>query len=213
MPNELQVAEKAELLSNLPPNTMAQIGNNNTQVAHANTVKSVTNLILPLVQTKNGATVNTVSLCRDCYNLFVIEGEAFSDIIGHFTVPKDRALTESIADELKAQFSTLQEDAIARIKSYPSIFASTNRGHGKTDNDHIAHYGIVLDVEPQGNGIKINYYRLSPVPQQRLNEIVVKLGIQYASSFNEFDRTHWTIKEVDLIDELRLAGVSVLAPT
>ena len=213
MPNELQIAKKAELLSNLPSNAMAQIGNNNTQVANANTVNSVTNLILPPVQTKSGATVSAVAICKDYYNLFVVEGEAFAEIVGHFTVPKDRALTESMTNDLIAQFSTLQGEAISQIKTYPSIFASTNRGYGKTDADHTAYYGIVLDVEPQGNGIKINYYKLSSVPQQKLNEMVIDLDIQYASSFNEFDKTHWAIKEVDLVEQLRLAGISVLAPT
>ena len=213
MPNELQIAQKAELLSNLPTNTMAQIGNSNTQVAHANTVNSVTNLILPPIQAKNGTMVNSIELCRDYYNLFVIENEMFSDNIGHFTVPKDLALTESMTVELKAQFSTLQGDAIPRIKSFPSIFASTNQGFGKTNADHMAYYGVVLDVEPQGNGIKITYYRLSAVPQQRLNEMAAILSLQHASSFNEFDKTHWAIKQVDLIEELRSAGISVLAPT
>jgi len=213
MSNELEIAKKTELLSSLPANTMAQVGDNNMQIASVGTMNNIANYVLPPVKANNGTTVSAVAICRDYYNLFVVENEAFTEIVGHFTVPKDLALTESMTEELKTQFSTLQGDAIPRIKTFPSIFASTNRGFGKTDADHMAYYGIELDVERQGNGIKINYYKLSPVPQQKLNEMVATIGLEYASSFNELDKTHWAIKQIDLIEELRRAGISVLAPT
>ena len=213
MPNELQDVKKAELLSNLPPNAMAQIGNSNTQIAHANTVNNITTFVIPPVQANAGATGGVVTLCRDCYNLFVVGDESFTDMVGHFTVPKDRALTESMTEDLKAQFSTLQGDAIAKIMTFPSIFACKNKDYGKTDAAHQAYYGMVLNVEPQDNGIKITYRWLSSFPQQRLNEIAASIGIEYASSFNELDKTHWAIKELDLIEALRMANISVLAPT
>lgn len=163
------------------------------------------------VSTTRNAPNTTFTLNTDYYNLFVIGTETFSD--GHFIVPKDRALTESMTPENKAQFSALTDEAIARIRTFPSIFASENHYYGKTDDDHQAIFGIVKEVRIQDNGIKIHFQSLWPIPQQRLNEIIFQLAIGGTTSFNELDRTHWAIKRVNLIEELRAAGISVLAPT
>ena len=163
------------------------------------------------VSTTRNAPNTTFTLNTDYYNLFVIGTETFSD--GHFIVPKDRALTESMTPENKAQFSALSDEAIARIRTFPSIFASENHYYGKTDDDHQAIFGIVKEVRIQDNGIKIHFQSLWPIPQQRLNEIIFQLAIDGTTSFNELDRTHWAIKRVNLIEELRAAGISVLAPT
>ena len=163
------------------------------------------------VSTTRNAPNTTFTLNTDYYNLFVIGTETFSD--GHFIVPKDRALTESMTPENKAQFSALTDEAIARIRTFPSIFASENHYYGKTDDDHQAIFGIVKEVRIQDNGIKIHFQSLWPIPQQRLNEIIFQLAIGGTTSFNELGRTHWAIKRVNLIEELRAAGISVLAPT
>jgi len=163
------------------------------------------------VSTTRNAPNTTFTLNTDYYNLFVIGTETFSD--GHFIVPKDRALTESMTPENKAQFSALSDEAIARIRTFPSIFASENHYYGKTDDDHQAIFGIVKEVRIQDNGIKIHFQSLWPIQQQRLNEIIFQLAIGGTTSFNELDRTHWAIKRVNLIEELKAAGISVLAPT
>ena len=159
-----------------------------------------------------GNAMNTsVSLNLDCYNLFVIGEEDFQG--GHFIVPKDRALTESMSTEAKKQFSALSADAIAQIRTFPSLFTSENHQYGRTDDAHMAYFGLVTDVKIQDNGIKVYFHKLSAMPHQRLNEIATELALGKAASFNELNRTHWAIKRVNLIEELRQAGISVLAPT
>jgi hypothetical protein len=163
------------------------------------------------VLTTDGMTGTRFALNADYYNLFVIGNETFSD--GHFIVPKERALTESITIENKAIFSCLTEDAIAQIKTFPSLFASKNHQYGKTDGDHNAIFGLVTDVRIQDNGVKIRFHQLWPVPQQKLNEATHRIALDSAASFNELNRTHWTIKQVNLLEELKAAGISILAPT
>jgi hypothetical protein len=168
--------------------------------------------VMPPQVTTTGITGGTTfTMNTDYYNLFVITDESFSE--RHFVVPKDRALTESMAEESKALFSALGDEAIAKIKTFPSLFASENHQYGRTDDDHNAIFGLVLNVRVQDNGIKIHFHPLCAVPQQRLNEIAFKIAIQGASSFNELNRTHWAIKRLNLIEELKAAGISVLAPT
>lgn len=210
MNNKLQTLP----LDNLPANTtvFAQTGERSVQVAQANNVNNVVNLIVPMMSPGAGGFVNTnIALNMDYYNLFVIGDETFCD--GHFTVPKDRALTESMSPEVKAQFASLSEDAVSQIKTFPSLFASENHSYGKTDDAHQACFGIVSDVKIQDNGIKIHFRPLWAIPQQKLNEIAFNIALQRASSFNELNRTHWAIKKVNLIEELKAAGISVLAPT
>ena len=201
-------------LDNLPENStiLVQTGEKSVQVAQAQNVNHVVNLILPaMTPGPTGSGGTNVNLNMDYYNLFVLGDETYYD--GHFTVPKDRALTECMSQEAKDQFSALGKDAVSQIKTFPSIFACENHGYGKTDDTHQAYFGLVTDVKIQDNGIKIHFRPLSTIPQQRLNEIAFQIAIQGASSFNELNRTHWAIKKVNLIEELKAAGISVLAPT
>lgn len=196
----------------LPEKTNIQIGVKNTQVGHANNVNNVVNIILPgTSHSTAGLLMNTsLTLSTEYYNLFVIGDETFCD--GHFIVPKDRALTESITPGIASKYASLGEDAIDHIKTFPSLFASENRSYCCTDDEHEAYFGIVKDVRIQQNGIKIYFQLISALPQQRLNEIAPNLALDRASMINELGRTHWAIKQVNLLGVLSDAGLSVLSP-
>lgn len=212
MEKDLQLTSSSNLATSVAPTTFTQTGDKNTQIAHANSVHQVINIIVPGMAHQPGNAMNTsVSLNLDCYNLFVIGEEDFQG--GHFIVPKDRALTESMSTEAKKQFSALSADAIAQIRTFPSLFTSENHQYGRTDDDHTAYFGLVTDVKIQDNGIKVYFHKLSAIPQQKLNELAFELAFGKAASFNELNRTHWAIKRVNLIEELRTVGISVLAPT
>ncbi len=148
------------------------------------------------------------NLNSDYYNLFVINAETFES--GRFLVPKDRALTEKITPEIAEQFAGLSDDAIAQIKTFPSIFASENHFYGRTDDEHNARFGVVTDVKVQENGVKIYCNTISFLPQQRLNELAFNLALASAYSLN---RTYWTIKKINLLEELSDAGIQVLGPS
>ena len=113
MSNDLQLTTSKILPAETRPAVFTQTGDKNTQIAHANSVNQVINIIVPGMAQQPGGTMNAcVALNLDCYNLFVIGAEDFQG--GHFIVPKDRALTESMADETKKQFL---ERAQALLKS------------------------------------------------------------------------------------------------
>ena len=161
----------------------------------------------------NGALYNAATkISSEYYNLFVVGDESFNE--GFFLIDKERALTvsEGVAADISEQFASLSPEAQALIKTFPSIFASENHQYGHTDEAQLAVFGVVTDIRIQENGIKIYYQRFCTLPQQRLNEIMLRLAIRGSSSFNELNRTHWTIKRINLIEELRAAGISVLAP-
>ena len=182
-------------------------GGNNSFVAHAETVENNITVMLNDPRTRRGENRGRITFNTDFYHLFVILGEKFED--QYFLVPKDRALTESTNDELKIKYAALIPEAIEDLKRYPAIFADENHSYGKTDEEQDAYLGVVRDVKIQDNGIKIYFTIIAAIPQQILNEQCFELGIGVARSFNELNRTHWALKQINLIEALQKAGVQI----
>ena len=217
MGNDLQVASSCNLpqKSQPTPVELTQTGDNNTQIAYVQNYDgtSVTNVIVTGQQLGGTPASTQGALNRDYYNLFVMGGETFMAFSsGHFTVQKDRALTENVSPDIKKDISTLHTEAIGFIKTLPAIFASENIRYGRSDDTQQAFFGMVTEVRVQDNGIKIYYQTLNAISQKRLNELICELSIEGRPTFNELDRTHWTIKRVNLVEELRDAGITVYAP-
>lgn len=126
MGKDLQIA------SNLPPQkaqpvpvTLTQTGNDNTQIAYVQNYDGTTNQTVFIVQGASpaGGTVvgQGVTLNYDCFNFFVLGTEQYDGPT--FMVPKDRALTESTSDEMKALCAALTPEAIEIVKTFPALFA------------------------------------------------------------------------------------------
>ena len=213
------MADKSLIIpaESLPINTaqtvLTQTGDKNTAIAHADNVNLLTNIVVPAIpHSNNGAVINSgFTFNKEYYNLFVIGGETFS--AGHFFVPINRALTESIAPEIAVRFNHLNDEAVSQIKTFPALFMSENHHNGHTSPDHKAYFGIVTDISVQENVVKIWFQAVAALPQQRLNKMAINLKISSSSLTNELSRTHWTIKSVNLLEELAAAGLSILGLT
>jgi hypothetical protein len=194
---------------NLPTDTKsAEItisGDNNNFVAHADTVENNITIMLDNPRARRGENKARLSFNTDFYHLFVISGERYEDT--YFLVPKDRALTENTNEELKSRYATLRPEAIEELKRYPAIFADENHSYGKTDDEQDAYLGFLKDVKIQDNGIKIYYTIITAIPQQILNDRCFEFGICGARSFNELNRTHWALKQINLIESLQKADI------
>ena len=123
-----------------------------------------------------------------------------------FIFDPKRALTEGMSDELKEEFSTLSDEAIEKIKTFPTLFANENTAYGHTDEEQTLGFGYIRQIKVRQAGIKIYPHILYLIPQQRLNEALMELDLWGDNTFNEFNRTHWSIKKVDLISELQELG-------
>ena len=190
-----------------PQSVFTNSGDNGVQILNQGTINmypTCSNSVL-----YNAAT----RVCTEYYNLFVVGDETFSE--NSFLIGKDCALTtsEGVSPEISAQFAPLSPEARAAIKTFPSIFASLNHQYGHTDDAHNAIFGMVTDIEVLENGIKIHIHKSCYIPQQRLNEMASNLAILTAYGTNEFNRTHWAIKPINLIEELRRAGFSLPVST
>jgi hypothetical protein len=74
-------------------------------------------------------------------------------------------------------------------------------------------FGLVRDIKVLEYGIKVKPFLLCGFPQQILNEIASRIGMDNAPLWNELNETHWSIKRCNLVQALKAAGIRVLAPT
>lgn len=205
----LQIIEQDALplqgISQAMPATINQNGYQSTMIGHVENL-NLTVSSLPMLS-GNNMPYRPARISNNYFNLFVVGSEEFNQ--NYFTVPKDRALTESINPNIKKQYARLNDIAIENIKTFPSIFASENRRCAATDVDHQAYCGFVTDIQLRPNDIRVTYRLIFSIPQQRLNEIAADLLLGQAPLANELNDTHWTIKQINLLDRLRTAGICV----
>ena len=148
---------------------------------------------------QNTLQIENHEISREYYNLFVISDEIKN---WRFTIPKDRSLRNN-SDIVKV-FADLTPEAISQIKTFPSLFMTENTEYGgRTSPEQKAYFGFVTDLRVQENGIiKVRFRRDADINQQQINDIAHLLDIHEGSGIMELNQTHWTIKNVDLIEEL-----------
>lgn len=104
---------------------------------------------------------------------------------------RDRCLTEYIMPELKAKFGSLDAVSIEQIKQIPCIF-TYEQGHRKD-----AYIGFLTNITLRQANIKIDYMLTGETIHfddfKNLSNLL-DLGRW------ELNRTHWTIKNVDIED-------------
>ena len=150
-----------------------------------------------------------VSLNREYYNLFVIGGEKFKN--SEFTIQKDRALTTSIEPNVKKRFFNLYDDRVVeQIFSLPSLFMSENVDYMRSRPGQKVLFGRVTDLTIEPNDIRISFEAEMQIFQQSITDISHDLGIIGNPGCSELNNTHWTIKQVDLINVLTRTGLMTL---
>jgi hypothetical protein len=161
------------------------------QIVHADSVTPTFNVILP----ESGG--KRTELSRDYFNLIIGYDPFPSD---HILVERDRALTEYITDEVKELFCGWTPEKIEKIKKLPAIIT---RERDRSDEQQEAVFAFIKDVRPQENGIKVYFQKYYPIPLSLLWGNMRELAMYQF----EFTRTHWTIKNIDLLEVLQDAGI------
>ena len=144
-----------------------------------------------------------INFNRDYYNLFVWGADLKIEHLAPFKVDSDRALTEFMDSNIKEMFSTLEDaSTVQKVLSFPCLFANENRRSGRADADQTVGFGYIKQIKVRRNGVMIYPHVIYRLPQQRINEALFELDLHGNSSYNEFNRSHWSIKKIDLIAEL-----------
>ena len=167
------------------------------QVAHADSFTPTINYYF----TGAGTAAKSESVNTEYYNLIVGYDPFDKD---HFLIDRSRALTEGMADEVKAKFCGWSEDQIAEIKKLPAIITDERNRNAVSEQQGVL--AFIKSIRFQQNGIMVYFQRYFPVPMQVLQDRNFDLGMY---SEWELNRTHWAIKNIDLMEVLQDAGVAM----
>lgn len=147
------------------------------------------------------------SLRSGKYNLFVVENEEFKT--GSFSIPLSKCMTKNISRENKNRYGAMDAGAFAELKQFPCIFAARNQEFLRTTETHQAIFGVIDDLKLQGDLVKVAYLPYMIFCQNILNDHPAQFGLFAKPVRNEMDACHWTVKDVDLIQILKVFGVDV----
>jgi hypothetical protein len=141
-----------------------------------------------------GAERNDVKL----YNLLVsgLEGAWEKK---RYEMPKSR-FGEYTAEAIKIRYQSLDENLIEELKSFPALFAY-EEGY-----DIPARVGYLTQITQSSGTIQLKFKlieEIPPISSEQWSEISWDLDIKKW----EMNRTHWALKDVDLLDVLRNAGL------
>lgn len=217
MSNNSQVVKTTSYPIDTTSAGLSQFGDKNTQIAHAEHI-TINNYITtsipksvsyPVLNSGEQPSLNSTGsephptelrLSDEYYNLFIL---GYEEVLegNRFVFPLERALNEYIAKEISDLFANLDTASISKIKLLPTLFAYESQLHEHPEQE--AYYGFITDIKMRENGINIYFEKLLTVSQRRLHDIAINLAIKNL----EFNRTHWTIKKVNLLEELTVAGL------
>ena len=132
------------------------------------------------------------------YNLFVTSsGGSWDETPYEYDL--SRSIREYTDDGLKAKYGSFNAAAVKELMSFPCLFAY------ETGNDEPARIGWLTRIQTRDNLTRIVYQlepSLPPIPHETLD----KLGWDLEISSGELYRTHWALKDADLIPVLMDAG-------
>lgn len=141
---------------------------------------------------------------RDYYNLVVTTDEINH---GKTTILRTRSLKADT--EIVKQLSDFSAASRARLMTFPSLIMNENTEYaGRTDSEQQAYFGFIADIKVHENGkVRIKFHCEATIPQQAINKIIDRLDIHGGMAIMELNHTHWTVKNVDLIEELTESGL------
>lgn len=141
------------------------------------------------------------------YNLFVISSEYINGQT--FSLPKELALQDTDGDVVEA-LNILDTREINAIRCFPTIVVEKNKSCGSIGEGQTARYGFLNGIVVQADNIQFSFVKLQDIPQPLLLSHAGDLGIGKASAYNEFDRPHWAVKKINIVDTLKSYDIKVL---
>lgn len=188
------------------PTEFTQTGANSVQIGHADNVHLPPQFLVALLGGTPSVPTAPAGINMDYYQLIVTA--AFDATKTVVSMDTSRALTESTFPAITDRLKYLDQQAISELKTYPALVMGENEYYGRASDDQVAYVSFVDEIRVSNCVIKIGYYPLFQVPQQRINDLADALDIAGRPSFNELNRTHWAVKNVNLLQELSSAGIS-----
>ena len=116
-----------------------------------------------------------------------------------YLLNKSRFL-EYTREQVAAAYQVVTSSHIEVLKTYPCLFAIEGKGHPMR-------VGRLTNIADRGDDwfIEFTFEPIPAIPYERIKPIFEKLDIRKW----EMNRTHWAIKDEDLLQRLRQFGVDV----
>jgi hypothetical protein len=208
---DIQPASPSSPMPMPMPAQLKQTGGKNTHVSHAEKIV-INHHVCPyssnpfslLWNKLHRADEGPVEVDDEYYNLFVTDEKIINN---RLIIHKRRALQANT--EIVRELAPLTREVQERIKTFPSLIMQENElfgGLAKPEQE--AYFGFVTRIRVQENGyIRIRFRCLAKLNQQAINDIANYLDIHVKKGVMELNETHWTVKSVNLIEELFEAGL------
>ena len=167
---------------------------NGVQVAHADSFTPTINIFMP------GSTVSTADFTSNYYNLFIGYDANSSKYIN---VDRKRALSEYIAPEVSAKFGGWSDEAIDKIKKLPAVIIDER--NKDIINEQQGVIATIKNIQLRQFEIAVSFQIVMPITMRFIQDNMSDLGLEHEWELN---RTHWTIKNTNLLEVLADAGLN-----
>lgn len=135
------------------------------------------------------------------YNLFV-SGDIAAWRGKPYFLELDRCIREYTDTKITKRYGELNSSSVQELQRFPCIFAyEANRSLPPK-------FGVILDVTRRQTQVRIEYELIELenfLSDQDLTDLAFDLDI----SAWELNRTHWSVKDVNLAKELKAKGISL----
>ena len=172
-------------------------GENGVQVAHADSLNQTINIIIP-----GNNSSQATALSEDYYNL-LIGYDPFGS--NHISVDRGRALTEYMAKEVSARFYGWDDEKLDKIKKLHAIICAEYNKDVPLDEQQGV-IALIKRIQFKQNEIVVFFQAIMPIPMSSIKANLFELGFEHEW---ELTRTHWSIKNVNLMEVLADAGFNI----
>ncbi len=100
-------------------------------------------------------------------------------------------------DSLMTRMKSMSDEVINELKSLPTLFEY------ELPSVDVARIGWITDIQPRKDEVRITFTfdpDIPPIASEQLETMLLELDISAKSGLH---RTHWAVKEVDLLAVLR----------
>lgn len=194
------------------PTTVANIKENKVNNFDIKNSSVIFNVQFPQSNISDNAEqlIAVQSFSKEYYQLIVTCDEDFitNNVV---SIPASRALNQySVPPEIFNRCSTLTENGINKLKTFPAIICHENTSlKGITDSRQFAIYAYIKKVRICGKEIKVAFQPIAPIQQQLLciprNAVFFDLNMDCAVT--DLNYSAWSVHKTNLFEAFREAGI------
>jgi hypothetical protein len=150
---------------------------------------------------------------KEYYQLLVTgEEDAFKN--NYVTVPKEYALSRRyVPAEILGRCSSLSEEGVAELKTFPAIICMENENPGGVAGAHqCAIYAYITQIKKESQAIKVAFCPIAPIPQKVLCEkkYAVCFDLNMDCVITDLNCCAWSVHKVNLFEAFKEAGLEKL---